>query len=306
LTRTPPIVVFLSAGRCGTQWLAVTLGQLHPQLHVEHEPIGCAYKPRLYFRRYGDPEAILEVGEVARHVEAAAACSKPYVETGWPCFPVLPLLARRLGDRLRVVHLTRHPVPSALSHLSHNAYAGSWRCDVRWATFGPRDANLFQVDYQARWRHMSAYEKCLFWWTEVQLFALEFAERFDQVPFRRVKYEDLFGAESEQALRSLTSFMDLPWSDGWHEHIGRRVDLWHHYTDEPFDVSAVLRHPRTVQAAAALGYRLDDLDQAEFETRYRGKPPPTRRNRFYRITRGPRRITTRAGRLLEHRAYSGR
>src|SRR5436853_619822 len=116
----PTVVFFLSSGRCGTQWLAHGLRTLYSDIDVEHEPIGPLYKPRLYFRRYDDPEATLAVPEVARHVERIERSLRSYVETGWPSFPVLPLLARRLGSRLRVVPLTRHPVPGALSPLSHH------------------------------------------------------------------------------------------------------------------------------------------------------------------------------------------
>src|ERR671932_50974 len=120
--RQGPVVFFLSAGRCGTQWLAETLR-----------------------RRYRDPEAILEVAEVARHLERIAAAPR-HVETGWPAFPALPLLAKRFAGRLRIVHLTRHPVPSAMSHAVHSSCAGSGRDDeyTRLATLAPTDRNVFQ------------------------------------------------------------------------------------------------------------------------------------------------------------------
>src|SRR5690349_283924 len=53
------IVAFLSTGRCGTQWLASGFATYHPDLEVEHEPIGVLYKPRRYFRCYRHPEAVL-------------------------------------------------------------------------------------------------------------------------------------------------------------------------------------------------------------------------------------------------------
>src|SRR5947209_3721344 len=123
----PPVIAVLSTGRCGTQWLTVGLRELYRSLDVEHEPLGPLYKPRRYFRRYDDPGAILDVPEVAVHVADLVRARRPYVETGWPLFPVLPLLAREMPERLRIVHLTRHPVPTALSHLAHGSYAGSPR-----------------------------------------------------------------------------------------------------------------------------------------------------------------------------------
>jgi hypothetical protein len=270
-------VAFLSTGRCGTQWLTAGLRELHPELDVEHEPIGPLYKPRLYFRRYEDPEALLEVPEVAAHVARMAAGRRPYVETGWPLFPALPLLTKRLPDRLRIVHLTRHPVPSALSHLAHGSYAGSPRDDAytRWATLGPHDPRVFQPAYAARWDELSPYEKCLFWWTEVHLFGLELPLRLRavRVPFMRVRAERLLAGERVE-LERLLEFMGLPWRAGWLEHAERMVDRWHHHTDQDVDPLQVHRHPRTVQVARQLGYDLDELDLAGLQARYRGEPDP--------------------------------
>jgi hypothetical protein len=268
-------VAFLSTGRCGTQWLTAGLRALHPELEVEHEPIGPLYKPRRYFRRYGDPEALLEVPEVAEHVARIVHGHRPYVETGWPLFPALPLLAERLPGRLRIVHLTRHPVPSALSHLAHSSYADSPRDDAytRWATLGPADPGVFQPSYAARWDRLSPYEKCLFWWTEVHLFALELARRLPGIPLHRVQSERLLAGERAE-LERLLEFMGLPWRDRWLEHAGRRVDRWHHHTDQPVDPLQVRRHPRTIEVASQLGYDVERLDLDALSARYRGEPDP--------------------------------
>jgi hypothetical protein len=268
-----PIVVFLSTGRCGTQWLTAGLRELHPDVSSEHEPIGPLYKPRRYFRRYGDPGAVLEVPEVARHVQRLAREPRPYVETGWPLFAALPLLADRFPDRLRIVHLTRHPVPSALSHLAHSSYAGSPRDDAytRWATLGPSDPGVFQSGYDVRWAELSPYEKCLFWWTEVHLYGLETPKRLEGIPFLRVRSEEVLGG-SRAALERLLEFMHLPWREGWLAHSGRLVDRWHHHTDACVDPRLVLSHPATVETASRLGYDAAQFDRDALATRYRGRP----------------------------------
>jgi hypothetical protein len=246
---------------------------MHPDIDAEHEPIGPLYKPRLYFRRYEDPEALLEVQEVAEHLVRIERAARPYVETGWPLFPALPLFAQRLGDRLRIVHLTRHPVPSALSHLAHSSYAGSPRADsyTRWATLGPEDTRVFGREYGAVWPALSAYEKCLFWWTEVHRFALELPERVPAVRVHRVRSERLLAGE-RGVLEGLLEFMGLSWHEGWIAHSHRMVDRWHHHTADDVDPLVVRRHPRTVAVARKLGYELDSLDVAALEARYRGDP----------------------------------
>ena len=269
----PSIVVFLSTGRCGTQWLTETLrGRYADRLTVEHEPIGPLYEPRSYFRYYVNPAAILDVPDVRRHV-ARIARERRYVETGWPLFAALPLFAERFGDRLRVIHLTRHPIPTALSHLAHNSYAGSPRDDAytRLATLGPGDPNVFQPEYADCWDDLTPYGKCLFWWTEVNLFGIEFPERYPGIPFVRVKSEDVLAGDRAE-LERLVAFMGLPWDDAWLGHTRRVVDRWRHHTDREVDPLEVLDPATTVDTARRLGYDVEDVDVAALEARYRGEP----------------------------------
>src|SRR5215211_2830823 len=99
------VAIVLSPGRCGTQWLAATLGELYgDRLEAEHEPLGALYRPRRYFRRYDDPAAILEVERVREHFDRIERTDR-YIETGWPLYGAAPLFAERYADRLRVVHL---------------------------------------------------------------------------------------------------------------------------------------------------------------------------------------------------------
>jgi hypothetical protein len=267
------VAAVLSTGHCGTRWLTACLRDLHPGIHIEHEAIGPLYSPRRYFRGYEDPAAILDVPEVRRHLDAIETAPEPYVETGWPLFPALPLLAGRLGDRLRIVHLTRHPVPTALSHLADGSYAGSPRDDAytRLATLGPQDPNVFQPEYASTWDQLSAYEKCLFWWTEVNLFALEFPGRFPHVAVLRISYEAIATGDPNTIAR-LLEFLGLPWKERWLELAEQIVDRWPDHTDRGVDPLEVHRHPATVEVARELGYDVSRLNLGELLTRVRGAP----------------------------------
>jgi hypothetical protein len=269
------VVAILSTGRCGTQWLTAGLRELCRGIYAEHEPIGPLYRPRGYFRCYENPDAVLEVPEVAAHMRRLEAARRPYVETGWPLFAALPLMAARLRERLRIVHLTRHPVPSALSHLAHKSYAGSPRNDAytRLATLGPDDPGVVQRGYSERWGHLSPYEKCLFWWTEVHYFGLEFADRVgvDGIPFLRIASEEVLSGE-RAPLQRLLAFMGLPWDERWIERTNRVIDRWHHHSDEDVDPLAINRHPLAIDVAARLGYDVSALDIDALMARYRGHP----------------------------------
>jgi hypothetical protein len=132
---------------------------------------------------------------------------------------------------------------------------------------------VFQPEYASRWDELSPYEKCLFWWTEVSTYGLEFPERFPAVPFLRLKSEELLGGGSA-ALRELLTFMGSPWDEDWGASKRQRVDRWHHHTDLDVDPLQVLDHPRTVETAARLGYGAADVDLDALGARYRGEPDP--------------------------------
>jgi hypothetical protein len=267
------VVMVLSAGHCGMQWLAAGVSALYPHVAVAGEPIGPRYAPRRFFRRYEDPEAILSVPDVAAHVARIEQLDRPYMETGWPLFPVLPLLADRLRGRLRVVHVTRHPVPSALDHLADGSYAGGARNDpyTRLATLGPRDPGAFQPEYAATWDRLSPYEKCLFWWTEIGMFGLEFPGRFDWIPFLRIQAERLLAGDQD-ALGELLAFAELPWREEWRDRVESSVDRWRYPEDRTVNPLEVHRHPTTVDVASRLGYGLSDLTLGALLARYDGDP----------------------------------
>ncbi len=264
-----PVVVFLSIGRCGTQWLAANFAELYGgSLEVEHEPLGGRYCPRRYFRSYANPEQMLEVAEVAEHVERVARTDY-YVETGWPVHAALPLLAARFPDRLRVVHLARHPVPSAVSQLSHNTWPGGPPQELnRLAVLRPTDSNVFQPQYADQWEQLSAYEKTLFWWTEVHMFGLEFPARMAQIPCVRVQSERLLAGDRTELTRML-ELMELDWDERWVERSSLMIDRWHHQTDRSFDPGLIARHSETLRTARELGYEPLEFDTAALDRRYK-------------------------------------
>lgn len=255
-----PVVVFLSTGQCGLQWLTSGLRALHPGLDVRHEPIGAQYKPRYYFRRYRDPESMLQEPEIAAHVREIDHSRAQYVETGWTSFAALPLLADRLGERLRVVHLTRHPVPTALLNSAAELYADSSRDDTytRYATLSARDRGVIQSHYSTCWEELSSYERCLFWWTEVHLFGIELPGMVDDMSYLRVKSEDLLSGDRTEIERML-DFMELEWSFGWLRHSRHQLDRWHEHGHDPAEALEVHRHPIAVEVARELGYDLSGL-----------------------------------------------
>jgi len=267
------VVVFVTTGRCGTQWLAANLTKLYPDgAVVTHEPIGPHYRCREFFRAYDRLSEMAAVPAIGEHLDEVAQIvdRAAYVETGWPVFSAVPLFIERFGGRVRLVHLTRHPVPTAISHMVHQTYGGSPRIDgyTQLAALDACCPGVYQTELAERWDELTPYEKTLFWWTEVHLYADELRERYPSVPFHRVKAESLLGGESG-ALADLCSFMGLPFRDELAHRTAERVDEWPHRTDIEFDWRLIHRHPRAAEVAARLGYDVTDVDAEGLAQRYR-------------------------------------
>ncbi len=269
------IFLFLSTGRCGTQWLAENLGGLYSEdAVVTHEPLGARYVPRAHFRRY-DQQEHEHPAEVRAHLDWVEEVSrdKLYIETGWPLFATLPIFFARFGERVRIVHLVRHLVPTAVSHMVHQCYFGSPRRDeyTALATLDPSLPGTIQREEFARWSRLSPFEKCLFWCTEVHLYARELRDRFPATAFHRMRAEDLFSGD-ERALRALMEFLRLPYHASLAGRSSERVDQWHHRTHLEFNWRQIFDHPMAVELCRSLGYDLDRVDQDALDRRYKGAP----------------------------------
>src|ERR1700677_2734126 len=167
----------LSTGRCGTQWLAEAFaGAFGDRLRVEHAPLHNRYQPGLMLAA-GDPAGLTpaQARPILAHVESIAATleSRDYFEAGHPCWSSLPYLAQCLSGRIRIVHLVRHPVPTAFSWLSHGAYVPPLLPHMPPKEFiTPFMPGVSFPEYRDRWPAMTPFERCLYYWMEVNTFGV--------------------------------------------------------------------------------------------------------------------------------------
>lgn len=264
-----PIVLFISAGRAGTQWLAWALGEAYADLAVvTHEPLKAEYDLRKFLRHpervAGSPHA----KAIHAHLDAIAN-DKTYIETGWTGLGLVPLFYERFGARLRLVQLYRHPVPSAISLLTHGLHDPDKDEDIAgWGQLDPGVDGVVQRDYAARWPSLTPFEKCLFQWTEIHLYGAELRRTYPKTPFLEVKSEDMF-VPGTGALRRIAEFAGLPAREEFIAATSRRIDRYTRYTRQDFDPGEVRAHPRTVELALAQGYDLAAIDTASLRRRYR-------------------------------------
>jgi hypothetical protein len=261
----------LSTGRCGTQWLAEQLPRSYgDRFRVEHEPLHNFYAPRqnLSVRTLADLSA--EAAEaILPHVEEIETClaQRSYLECGHPCWSALPALADRFRGRVRIIHLVRHPVPTAFSWLTHRAYEPPLLPFLPTKTLlSPFDPGILLPEYQERWEGLTAFEKCLYYWSEVNLFGLA-QEQALGVPWLRLTYEDLFFADG---LERLLEFLELPPTETLTTARAESIDRFRSLTPQRPDLNMLARHPRIIEAARTLGYEAQEIDVVALQRRYQG------------------------------------
>lgn len=256
----------LSTGRCGTQWLAGMLAaSWGERAEVTHEPLHSEYAPRAMLGA-GDPAHLApeRAEPVLEHVTTieATLATRHYIECGHPLWSTLPYLLQRFGGRARVVHLVRHPVPTALSWVTHSAYTPPLAPHVaEKVLLSPFDNGVHFTSYQERWPLLTPYEKALFYWAEVNAFGLRL-EQSAGVPWLRVRFEDLQRGDALPHLIDFAGAAVPPAAPAG------GVDAYHYATCFWSSPRLIERHPEVLRVATALGYDPLAFDEAELRRRY--------------------------------------
>lgn len=258
----------LSTGRCGTQWLCKMLGDHYADAAVvTHEPHKREYFPR---RLLGidDPAQWPSITLIDRHVARIETHlqSKRYVECGWPCYGPLPYFAKRFSGRIRVVHLVRHPVETAASMLTHLYYHESRPYLAKKALLIPTDPGVALPEYRDRWPSMSRFEKCLYFWAEVNLLGLRLETQLG-VPWLRIRSKDMFGGP---AFDELVDFIGLPHRQSMREAGREPVDKYSQGTNVSLraELATIQQHPRIQAVARELGFDPLSFDADRLCRRY--------------------------------------
>lgn len=248
-------VFILSTGRCGTQWLAAQLARHYADHYrVEHEPLHNRYCPRRMLACRSPQELGAEdSAPILAHADIIERTLERshYIECGHPCWSTLPYFAERFRSRIRIIHLTRHPIPTAFSWLTHGAFQPPLLPHLQAKVLlSPFDTGTSLTEYRERWPSMTPFEKCLYYWAEVNEFGIR-QEVPIHTPWLRVSFENLFGAD---ALKSVLEFLELSPVDEVFAARALKVDEFNYLTMSHPDLSLVAKHPRVLQIAQSLGY----------------------------------------------------
>ena len=255
----------LSTGRCGTQWIASSIDRFYAGLvDVEHEPLHSRYEPRRMLG-IGDCRGDTLPAPVQRHIDELVNRDRRYLECGHPSWSSIPVLHDHLGERMRVIHLVRHPVPTALSWLTHSAYQPPLapHLDEK-ILLSPFDVGVRLPEYRDSWHELSPFEKCVYYWCEVTALALEVRQEFGK-RWLTLRYEDLFGGDG---VESLLGFLELPANDAMTATRSLTSDAFCYVTRPGHDWHAIVRCPHAREIAAQFSYDIGDVDNDAMHRRY--------------------------------------
>lgn len=214
---------------------------------IRHEPCADGYMANYHFQAYHDRQNIVLNQALVAHLAFVKQKlkSKDYIETGWPGYGAMPFVIRELGDEnVRVVHLYRDPCSCTRSLDSHQIYNNREILVPRLLfndTLGVIQHNIRDT----AWSSKSHIGKCLFFWTELNAYALRLRRQIDKACWYDLKYEKLFdGHQGPETLGGLLDFMHLPNSTAMLEALRQTVDNYIRPKKPDFD-QCFLTEPKT-------------------------------------------------------------
>ena len=257
----------VTPGRSGSVFLADALARgCRSRAEITHERLGPDRTlPRIFFHpfdlaRQRELEAFPPVADFLAAVERTLSAGTTIVEVGMFTSHLIPMLAERFPDRLRVLALFRHPLLTAASHSVRGMYH-PW---PHWSFYAlsnitPFDPGMLAIGFRDRWAVMTPFERNLYCWTEYVLLWQRFRERYSSIPALRITSEELF-SHPQQVLRAVAEFAGVVVE--WSAEGGRRNELEgkspRRYGLEGGWRERIGSHPELAAAAASIGYRLDD------------------------------------------------
>lgn len=275
------LVLCLSAGRSGTQWLAKIIEECCSRdVVVTHEPISYNYMPKLTLRGKMFESVYRECKILRDHLEYIddlLSSGKNYVELGWPIFSWIPFFVEKYKTRVRLIHLTRHPVYYACSHATHNYYRPEVRSDgyVKYAQLDPYDLGVKHKEYRDIWNGLTVYEKCLYQWLEIHDYALDLHEHYPDVKYVLVKMEDMIKMESS-SIQAIADITGIERQRIQSSSIAKVVvDKFRGKTRIGWNLKCIHNHGEVIRMANLLGYKVDNFDIKQIFWRYEANEKPS-------------------------------
>lgn len=202
-----PIVLTVSTGRCGTTFLEksfhASFGKQSNWITHEHLKQQVTRVGK-YHRCYDESLQSEMVNDQIQDLLSkwrSISETGPVVDFGWTMRSLVPYFYRQLGDQLRVLYVHRHPIEVAASFKLIGNY--SIYNSEDWA-ITPDHPNARYPQFASRWDSMTPFEKCLYYWLEVNASAEELRQIYPDLKLMELKSSDLF--RSDSVLDSIVQF----------------------------------------------------------------------------------------------------
>jgi Fe-S-cluster formation regulator IscX/YfhJ len=258
--------VSLNTGRCSTVSLSEYFGwSFNDEAFVWHEPFHeSELPPRIHFRQYENlqwswesPESCIpELDRIKPFIKLWRQIlrgSKNIIVFGYTIYPLIPLIISAFPGAVRILHLVRHPVAVAASMTNNGLYDPIIEKDnpAMRAELDPRLTSTFHPEYAKSWETLTPFEKNLYRWAEINLYAKELHEFFPEVPFMTVRIEDM----NQEIVDKMASFFGL------HKRAGESMPRFNRQKTNRKILRPIKNaseclplHPHIIEVAESLGY----------------------------------------------------
>jgi len=267
-----PVTLAVTTGRCGTTFLEKTFKKnfqsdnnwiSHEHLKQKITNVG------IYHRCYSKSchQQMLN-GEISKLLNTwkAIHSSGPIVDFGWTMRSLIPYFYNEFGGVFRVLHIHRHPIEVAASFKLIGSY--SKFNSPQWAITPFHPKALFP-QFKQRWNEMTAFEKCLYLWLEVNGSALELRDIFPSLPLLEVRSSQMFEQEAVvQDISQFTGFNTLnqPIEASKEKNERDLFSLERNPVREEW--RQFKKHPELVEFAERLGYCMEEDYIEQFIWKY--------------------------------------
>ena len=227
------VILIMSTGRCGTQFLAKLLAQGDDNTLVVHEGAGPNYRPATVFRG-GDYDKVISETHQLRdeftRIDQQLAAGQRFIDTGWLTYAWGPYFENRYGADFQFIHLLRNPFATAASMSTHGLLGdGEDRLNVD-CIIRPFQPNVAFPEFQADYAEFSYFERGLYHWLEVHSFLkTQHISAAFQGLFR---FEELFSNDNKGVQKlwktcgfAPDKFKNIPAYDKYNVRARRQVSL---------------------------------------------------------------------------------
>lgn len=266
------IVFFMIKTRSGTQWLHHNLFAPHyfKEVYSDQDP-PCPGPESELFRK--DVKAVVhDFGQTQENlIVAQLEAGKKYIQSSNIGYWMIPHFLHRwkgtdLYNKLRLVHVIRHPVNNSLSLLKlHGAYFKDEKDNK--GNYIDVDSNFYNKNFKKKWSDYTRYERAIIHWYEFHKWMEEIKEEHPDIPCHTVNFEEMM---TKEGATKLLEFLELPVKEQAVNSVNHNKDRNRHKRelgDFP-SVKKILEFLPIVEMAEGYGYDLNELNDQALAEKY--------------------------------------